>query len=444
MFVAGLIDEELEPTVLELVQRIRTEKIAEKNNAYFALSGFAAPAGRDIVDVGLTAYESDQRWLALALQGKHRNNVTRTEQQAALKFKGDYQSICTIRDVHLYHNGVCKTQAETDLMLVENRELLNRYYRLIEYTILEEPFLGTRWWQNDLLKVSRLAQADIEQRLSSGDSAKAVELLVKDLWFWSNVYGGKYHLISQAILQVGIGLRVGGISEMLLRWPQLLDNAELRTAIARPFPEESSILGAQMDREFTNLYFVNIGSDALFGTPWQADTSPFLKWFADRFYRKNATLNGYRACLSDFYVLRAKRGEERRAGVRSFSAYDPAVWGLITNLTGEIVLMTACPKAHWLDSTEFTRAEARRVLVMLQIMAMEHKISDAAMPGFLQNASSDLRDPQTGKPAMWDAKHRIIYLARDDNVQFSGLWVPVDKDGGFNYDCPDPPKSKCR
>jgi hypothetical protein len=199
-----------------------------------------------------------------------------------------------------------------------------------------------------------------------------------------------------------------------------------------------------MDREFANLYFVNMGSDALFAAPWRADTSPFLKWFADRFYRKNATLNGYHACLSDFYALRAKRGEERLAGIRSFTAYDPTIWGLVTNLTGEFVLMNACPKAHWLDSTEFTKAEARRVLVMLQIMAMEQKIPDAAMPGFLQNASSDLRDPQSWKPAMWDAKHRIIYLARDDEVKFSGLWVAVDKNGGFKYDCPDPPKSKCR
>ena len=172
MFVAGLSTRSLEPTLLELVRRIRTEKIAEKNNAYFALSGFAAPAGRDIVDVGLTAYESDQLWLALALQGKHRNDVSRTEQQAALKFKGDYQSICTIGDVHLYQNGVCKTQGETDLMLVENRELLDRYFRLIEHTVLEEPFLGTRWWQsNQSVSVgrSRYRKTIVQRGLGESD-----------------------------------------------------------------------------------------------------------------------------------------------------------------------------------------------------------------------------------------------------------------------------------
>ena len=187
-----------------------------------------------------------------------------------------------------------------------------------------------------------------------------------------------------------------------------------------------------------------MGSDALFGAPWQADTSPFPKWFADRFYRKNATLNRPSClpfrflCVASEAWRRAPRGGTVVLGLRSYYL------GLDTNLTGEIVLMNACPKAHWLDSTEFTRAEARRVLVMLQIMVMEQEIPDAAMPGFLRNASSDLRDPQTGKPPMWDAKHRIIYFARDDNVQFSGLSVPVDKDGGFKYDCPDPPKSKCR
>jgi hypothetical protein len=60
--------------------------------------------------------------------------------------------------------------------------------------------------------------------LSNDDRARAITLLVKDLRFWQNVYGGKYHLLSQAILQVGVGVRLANISSMLLRWPQLLNN----------------------------------------------------------------------------------------------------------------------------------------------------------------------------------------------------------------------------
>lgn len=444
MLLASMFDVELKPEIVELVRRIETERIAENGNAYFALVGLEAPSGENIFEAGKRIHEEDLRQLETFREGLAYKTTGKSEPTNFVKFKGNASSICSVINNHLYENGVCKFQAETEQMLLNNRELLARYYELIQNRFLEEPVLAQMWMANNVISLEQLAQADIERKLQGGELSKAAALLTRDLAFWQGLYQGKYRLISEAVLQVGYGFRIGAISELVLRWPKLLQNAELKAVIAKPLPRGPSILQAQMDREFMNLYFVRDGSELVFNLPTENDRKSAEWWFGNRFYRKNATLNAFHACLKKFYAVRALTGPEQERAVQSLSNYEPSVLGLVTNLTGEIGLYSACPKRSWLQSIDDSRPEARRILVALQTMLLERKIRESAIPVFLENTDLSLRDPRTGQAAMWDPRYRVVYFTRRDGPQFTGLWVRLDQKGGFEGNCPDARKPPCQ
>lgn len=443
MPVAGFFDDELSQEVVDLVRRMDAEGIEQEGNAYFALVGLTAPSGTDIMQAGRRIHEEDLRQIEMARKGLDYNGIRQPDRSNLLKFKGESSSICSVSNDYLYEEGVCKSQSETDRMLSDNRELLARYYRLLEYKTLVEPPLAQLWVANDVISLQRLAQADIEKRYQKGEISKATELLVQDLAFWQGLQRGKYHLLSGVVLQVGYSLRITAVSELLLRWPNLLRNAELKAVIAEPFHRESSILQAQMDLEFMKLYFVRNGSEAILDQWTDRDKKSSLKWFADRLYRRNATLNSFHGCLREFYTARASKIEEQESAVGSFSDRRVGIAGLLTNLTGEMTLYSWCPKRLWLENLDHSRSEARRNLVMLQIMLLERKIPEAAIPAFLENADPSLRDPKTGKAAMWNPQRRVAYFSRSDRPQVTGLWVRLDTKGGFKDHYPDPPEPHC-
>jgi hypothetical protein len=98
-----------------------------------------------------------------------------------------------------------------------------------------------------------------------------------------------------------------------------------------------------------------------------------------------------------------------------------------------------------LETIDHSRPEARRILVMLQIMLLESKIPEAAIPAFLENVDPSLRDPKTGKAASWNPQRRVVYFSRSERPEFEGLWVRLDQKGGFKFEdrCTDPPEPHC-
>jgi hypothetical protein len=183
MLIAGTLDEKLKAEVVDLVEGVESEHITEQGNAYFALLGFEAPVGADMVETGRKIYGADMRQLEMARQGLDYTYVSQTDRSNFLKFKGEASSLCSVNRDYLYENGVCKSQAETERMLIDNRELLSRYYQLLDYRALEQPLLGF-WVANEILSVQRLAQVDIERMLRSGKVSEAASLLTKNLQFW--------------------------------------------------------------------------------------------------------------------------------------------------------------------------------------------------------------------------------------------------------------------
>ncbi len=427
--VIGLVntfDEDLKPEVVELVKRAETEQIAKEGNAYFSIRGLHAPQGQDIELAGRRLDEADRQEMEAFKRGGDLKRIWPPVPAGAPKFDGESANLCTVTMDSLYEHGVCKFQAETDRMFRENSELLRRYYRLLDYRTYEEPATIPPHTDADLVGLMRLANVDMERKLDRGQLDEAARLIVRNLAFWRNALDGKYRLISEAIIRVNYGYSLITLSELLWRKPGLLKRADFRSALGEPMTPNTARLQAQMDREFMNTYLARRGSDLLFPEWPGTSTHPMLKWVANRLYQKNATLNGYHACLEKYYSVRALSGAEHERALSKYQDFDlnGGLDDLLVNLAGKLALREICPKHSWFDLSPYGMLEARRRLVLLEIRLLDSKLSPAKYPALLQSADPNLHDPVTGKPAKWDAKQHIVYFERDGCI-WERLWVSL-------------------
>jgi len=425
IWLLNVFDEDLSPEVVALVKRVEAERIAQQGNVYFPIRGLHAPRGQDIEAAGRALDEADRREIEALKKDGDPKRIWLPTAPGALKFEGESSNLCTVIQDSLYERGVCKFQVETDRMFRDNAELLQRYYRLLDYHTYQEPATFPPHIDPDLISLMRLANVDMERKLDRGLVAEAGKLMLRNLGFWRNALDGNYRLISQAILQVNYSYSLTTISELLWRNPGLLNKTDFRSALAEPINPSTARLQAQMDREFMNVYFAREGSDLLFYEGTDGGASPVLKWLANQLYQRNTTLNGYHACLQKYYAVRALNGLEHDRAVSKYQDYDigEELGDLVTNLSGKLALRSICPKGSWLETMSDEVLEARRRLVLLEIKLLDSELAPARYPALLQGADATLHDPVTGKPAKWDANRRIIYFERENGCVGDRLWV---------------------
>ncbi len=427
IWLLNVFDEDLNPDIVALVKRAEAETITQEGNAYFPIRGLYVPRGQNIEATGKALHEAERREIDAVKEGGNLKRTWPPAVSGALKFQGESSNVCTVTQDFLYERGVCKSQAETDRMFRDNAELLQRYYGLLDYRTYEEPATFAPHIDADLISLMRLANADMERKLDQGQVAEAARLMVRNLSFWRSALDGKYRLMSQAILQVNYSYSLTTLSELLWRAPELLKRADFRVALAESMKPSDGTLQDQMDREFMSVYFVKAGSDLLFYEGTGGSTSPLLKWLANQLYQRNATLNGYYACLRKYYAVRALGGLEHDRAVSTYQDYDiGGEWGnLVTNLSGKLALLSVCPEASWFVSMSDEVLEARRRLILLEIRLLDSNLAPARYPALLQSADASLHDPLTGKPAKWDKVRRIIYFERDNWCIRDRLWVSL-------------------
>jgi hypothetical protein len=188
-----------------------------------------------------------------------------------------------------------------------------------------------------------------------------------------------------------------------------------------------------MDREFMNVYFVGQGADLLLYPGSGRNSSPVLKWVANRLYQRNATLNAFHECLKRYYDVRALSGRAYDAAVAQYRDYrvEDEV-RTVVNLTGKLALSSVCPKSYWFDDFDSERLEARRRLVLLELALLERKLPKTAYPAVLETSDMGLRDPVTGAPAKWDQDNQIVYFEREKGCLSDGHWISLGPPRSYN------------
>lgn len=413
--ILNAFDEDLSPEIVALVARAEAEQIVQQGNAYFSIRGLHAPHGQDIELAGRVLDEADLRAVQ-AFKEKGEFNRTRPVVVANdLKFEGQDIGLCTVIEDYLFENGTCKNQVETDRVFQNNRELLQRYYSLLDLRIYEDRTTSLWFPQGALISLMKLANVDIEKKIDTGQIDQAARLMSKNLLFWRNLLDGKYHLVTGAIVRVNYSYSLSALSELLWRKPGLL-NEDFRTALRGPLIPSAASLQAQMDREFIYTYFVKQGSDLLSGETFGRDANPAIRWLANRMYQKNATLNAYHACIKNYYSIRGLSGAKLDEALARYQSYEieGGLIGLAANLTGKIALLSMCPTLSWFSTgIPDNFLEARRRLILLEIKLLSSKLSESHFPALLSSADSGLSDPVTGRHAKWDTERHAIYYERE-------------------------------
>jgi hypothetical protein len=436
IWLLNAFDADLNSEVASLVKRAEAEHIAQEGNSYFPMRGLHVPPGQHIEAAGRALHASDQHEAEVAKSDDGRGGSL-PDPPGTLRFQGETLNLCTTIDDSLYEGDVCKFQADTDRMFRENSELLRRYYDLISYKTYEEPARTFASPDSDLVSLMRLANVDMERKLDSGQPAEAAALIAQNLAFWRRALDGRYRLITEAVFRVNYSYSLLTLSQLLWRHPELARSADLRAAVGEPVNAHPDRLQAQMDREFMGVYLAKRGSDLLFPDWPGSKTHPVLKRVADRLYQRNATLNGYYACLATYYAVRRLRGIEHQRAVSQYRDYD-IDWGLgvLINPTGKLALREICPKRYWFDTLGSSDVlEARRRLVLLEMRLLGTGVPPSNYPALLLSAGSALHDPVTGKPAKWDAERNIIYYQRDEGCIEGRLWVRLGRGSNF-AECP--------
>ncbi|HEX9451660.1 MAG TPA: hypothetical protein VF934_09640 [Burkholderiales bacterium] len=444
IWVINVFDEDLNPEIVALVKRAESEQIAQQGNAYFSIRGLNAAKGQDIEVAGRALDEADRRALEAFKNDDDAKRISAPDPANALKFEGQSSNLCTVTEDYLYERGVCKFLAETERMFQDNVELLQRYYSLFDYGIYEEPATFASYPQRDLISLMRLANVDMERKLYQGQIEHAAKLMARNLAFWRNVMGGKYRLLSEAVVRVNYNYSLTALSDLLWRKPGMAKSADFRVAIGEPIMSSTKGLQGQMDREFMNAYLVKKGSDLLYidayggGTIYGGSARSVLKWIADRMFQKNATFNDYHACLKKYYDVRALSGAERDQAISSYKAYEmeESSGTLVSNIAGKIALQSMCPKRYWFDALVADNfLEARRRLVLLEINLLSSKRPESAYAALLRDSNAGLHDPVTGEPAKWDAERRTIYFERVKGCSEERLRVTLGPAKEFAH-CP--------
>jgi hypothetical protein len=424
MVLLNAVDDEPTPEVVALIERARTEQIAQEDNAYFAVRGLHAPIGQDIVAFGRALHAADQR----EVRGRYGNGTYVTGQPPAsigpLRFTGESMNLCTVWNVSLYNNGVCRFQAETDRMLQDNSELLRRYYSLLSFRTYEEPATTLLPLEPDLIGLMRLANVDMERKLERGKRSEAATLIARNLAFWRRALDGKFGRVAEAQIRVNYSYSLFALSELLWRTPELLDEADLPNAIGKPIARNPERLRHQRDRAFMDVYLAEEGS-LLYADNPDRGRNPAFRWLDNRLFMRNATLNAYLTCLDEYYSARMLSGAELQAKVATRRERElDSVWGEFVNVTGRRLLRWICPNqnSHWMLDFE-SRIEARRRLLLLEIKLLGSKRPASSYPDLLRATGSDLNDPETGKPARWAAGRRMLYFEDEQGCIADDSWV---------------------
>lgn len=425
MVLINAIDDELTPEVVALVERARTEQVAQEDNAYFAVRGLHAPIGEDIVAFGRALHAADQQQVSARYDEGADTAAQPPLSVGPLRFLGESANLCTVWNLSLYDNGVCRFKADTDRMLQDNSELLRRYYSLLSFRTYEEPAMTLLPLEPDLIGLMRLANVDMERKLERGQRAEAAKLIARNLAFWRRALDGKLGRVAEAHVRVNYSYSLFALSDLLWRTPQLLDETDLPNAIGKPIAPNPERLRDQRDRTFMEVYLVTQGSDLLFAGNPDRSRNPALRWLDNRLFQRNATLNAYLECLDKYYSVRMLSGAELQAKVAAHRDREAdSIWDQLINVTGRRVLHWICPGQSTYQMLDFeSRLEARRRLLLLEIKLLGSKRPASSYPELLLTSGSDLHDPETGKPARWDADRRMLYFEDGWGCIADNSWV---------------------
>lgn len=395
-------DVPLHPELIRLREGL--PKVDAAQNRYFAMLGFSAPAGKDMLQVGMEKVAALRTQLAAGQE-----DDTPVPVSKELLVKGEMPKLYDKAGNDM-RSFVAKNPERVTALLADNRELVQRYLALRQYPELAEPLdLGFRMpipQFGPLREAQRLEQLRLMQ---SGGVAETLEFVQADLTFWRNDCRQARTLINKLVAIACIGRDYEFISAF----------ASGKALTESEWQKFEALLATQthadveMSRAITG-ELLAMGASLAEIRKGPEPTNPGKRLFYRLFLKPGLTSNAnyenfqadlQRAQLSapDFalaYEASNRQDHNEKIGKSLLSA--------LTNPIGQYLNLQSLAFTQYLERPH--RLEGQRRLALLKLRIARQKISDSGISAFLATAGHELANPFTGMPMGWDAANRKLFF----------------------------------
>ncbi len=424
--VANSIDEELNPEIPALLERL-SRPVPEEGNAYYYMVGmWAGPETGDIVKAGI------------AVQEVLRERATQTP--GVFLEEQDYGALGYL-DLDIGDLSRCGSGDRPDCVrfmrerrqdyaraMAQYRLLLARYDRLFEYERYLEPMPTGGPWTGNSLALHRLYLADIVSRWDRGERQPALVRLARAHEFWRRVASADTSLLTRMI-----AISILDMDYHVL--PVLMDDCGDCRSYAEPL---STMLSAFSNDEFA-MHEVFMREFA-----WIAGSLSELSGEIERelfgegmdgfllasFYKPNATLNSFHDLhgrLAQAFSLPPRDYLAARPDLEAYLARksSPTLVDMYFNAVDSILAAIAIPDYRIYYERSFA-LEDRRRLIALRWRLRDEGIAADGVAAFLAGLDAEVYGSiATGKLPRHDADAGVLRFDYDEVNPELEMSVPL-------------------
>ncbi len=407
--VANSIDEELNPEIPPLLERL-SRPVPEDGNAYYYMVGmWAGPETEDIVKAGI------------AVQEVLRERATQTP--GVFLEERDYGALGYL-DINIGDLSRCGSKDRPDCVrfmrerrqdyaraIAQNRRLLARYDRLFEHQIYLEPLLSGGPWSGNTIQLHRLYLADIVAQWDRGERQPALARLARAHDFWRRVASADASLLTRMI-----AITILDMDYHVL--PVLMDDcgdcralAESLSRLLSEFSSQELAMHAVFMREFAwmvqGISGINGERDeGLFGEGMEG-------FLLASFYKPNTTLNSLydlHGRLAQAFSLPPRDYLAARPELEAYLARksSPSLVDMYFNTVDSILAAIAIPDYRIYYERSFA-LEDRRRLIALRWRLRDEGIAADNIAAFLAGLDAEVYGSiATGKLPRYDADTGVL------------------------------------
>lgn len=422
-------DDDLRPEVAAALQTPPV-RVAPEQNLFFALIGAASVGSEPLVERGLRLWNRYRTSSAASPE-----LIPETDM---IEFVGNKDVLCNLRlddRGRVCINRLLLQKAEAAAVIEANGLALSRYLELREYPAFQNlmppstAFVILPW--NPLLRGKQLRFAQVAIRAGEGNSDPLIDDWLLDERFWRRflqqaddtlidkmvavaAVSENLHLAGDVLRQDNLDARqIARVEDGLI--PFLPSALSLRDALAG----ELRITDAWNRRLASSEVDVNelLGGETETLPPWLS------RKLARFLFLPNATRNRW------YDMLFSELDRRDALSCPVVDVENPAatdnrfrIRDLIRNPAGSILVWIAAP-AYGTYSNRLCDLEGLRRVVLIQARARREGIMPSAMSEFMNRLPSELNDPYTHRPMVWDPDQAgISFSARDDRLRKHLPW----------------------
>ena len=363
----------------------------EKQDIGIGIMGLEAPAGSDFQEHG--------KFVAATMR-EHRSWA---ESKRIIEARGklktdvavDFELDCFLGLMKLRTPEKCASEGRVKELLASNAELLRRYRYLYGLS-----YAGAFDYNAALLiTINKLIAAEIELDMRRGRNELAYEKWRANYQFVARLNAADATWVGKAILLVIEGYTLSTVESIMRHAPALaVSHYEELIGLLRPGDLERYNVPGIMRAEYALI-------DRIFEKPAELQFWVHPTFNRNRFFRYS----------QDFLRAAHTPATELSTETQRIAAGYSPKWRLdylrdpMNAAFFYVVLVHGQLETGQMLQQMYIHEGHRRLLV-LRVEVAKEKISDEAIPAFLQSASMSLRNPFTGGPMQWNSTDRVLYF----------------------------------